>query len=106
MVLNVKEEARVGQKTESAHYASMSSVDSIDDDGLNCCYRYALEPFMAGAVVARLYTLSGPYHVAHGTSRLHHITRFGLYAIQVTQPRASGARILYVNPVRVETSTS
>ena len=37
VVLNVKEEARVGQKTASAHYASMSSVDSIDDDGLNCC---------------------------------------------------------------------
>ena len=55
MVLNVKEEGRVGQKTASAHYASMSSDDSIDDDGLNCCYtcRYALEPFMAGAVVAR-----------------------------------------------------
>ena len=37
IVLNVKEDARVGQKTASAHYASMSSVDSIDDDGLNCC---------------------------------------------------------------------
>ena len=49
MVLNVKEEARVGQKTASAHYASMSSVDSIDND----VARYALEPFMAGAVVAR-----------------------------------------------------
>ena len=37
VVLNVKEEARVGQKMASAHYASMSSVDSINDDGLNCC---------------------------------------------------------------------
>ena len=37
VVLNVKEEARVGQKTASAHYASMSSIDSINDDGLNCC---------------------------------------------------------------------
>ena len=37
MVLNVKEEARVGQKTASARYASMSSVDLINDDGLNCC---------------------------------------------------------------------
>ena len=34
---NVKEVAWVGQKTASAHYALMSSIDSIDDDGLNCC---------------------------------------------------------------------
>jgi hypothetical protein len=34
--------------------SSMSSIDSIDDDGLNCCYsRCALEPFMANAVVAK-----------------------------------------------------
>ena len=37
----------------SAHYALMSSVDSINDDGLTVS-RYAFEPFMAGAVVARL----------------------------------------------------
>ena len=37
MVLNVKDKALVGQKTVLAHYESMSSVDSNDDNGLNCC---------------------------------------------------------------------
>ena len=39
VVLNFKEEAQVGQKTVLAHYASISSVDSIND-GSNCCYIY------------------------------------------------------------------
>ena len=33
VVLNIKEEARVGLKTASAHCSSMSSVNSVDDDG-------------------------------------------------------------------------
>ena len=33
VVLNIKKEARVGLKTASAHCSSMSSVNSIDDDG-------------------------------------------------------------------------
>ena len=40
VVLNVKEEARVGQKNlwrRLTVHASISSIDSIDDDGLTCC---------------------------------------------------------------------
>ena len=53
MVLNVKEEACVGLKMALAHCSSMSSVNSIDHNGLSVA-KYALEPFVANAIVARL----------------------------------------------------
>ena len=61
--------------------------------------RYALESFMAGAVVARLW-MCCQGHVAHGTSWLHHSvpsTRF-----ICTQPRASGPQC--INCVKTCTS--
>ena len=56
MVLNVKGDARVEQKTASAHSHRCLVSDSIDNtllsDGCTVA-RYVLEPFMANAVVAR-----------------------------------------------------
>ena len=52
MVLNVKEGASVGQKTASA-LSSMSGVGLDRRWSTKTVARYALEPFMADAIVAR-----------------------------------------------------
>ena len=45
VILNVKEQARIGQKTALAHYASTRRQCM-----LGTVARYALKPFMAGTV--------------------------------------------------------
>ena len=74
VVMNVKDDTRVGQKTASDRdHRCLRVSDSIDNTAAMACTvaRYALEPFMADAVVARPW-MCCQGHVAHGTSRLYH----------------------------------
>ena len=54
VVLNVKEEARVGQKNNSVGLlSSMSSIAGLNRPSYDGVARYTLEPFMADTTVAR-----------------------------------------------------
>ena len=92
MILNVKDDGRIGQKW---HQLTVIDIYSVGLDRQRSTVmvltaaRYMLKSFMADIVVARLW-MRCQGHVAHGTSRLYLYAIYKIYFVGPLPPLVIG----------------